>query len=244
MPLNTRKDYKDSKIGQGSKDFSLDKASKFVAFIHSQISPLLSECIYYDSDKKLGNAPCVELPNGKLAIAPDLRCVTKNGNVFWIEVKDKSQRFYHPDTGADIFQVYGWYNIFKYFNEPVFVLFKDPAFESCLPPNPPESRMSEFKSRWELFSGETYGAWLSELLKLDGRYPRVFKEHSREMIMYILYFRVALMSTVSDFNILIDAVDNKTIINVEDEIKAYYHPENSLLTEQNIRNLIASLFSK
>jgi hypothetical protein len=242
MALNTRKDYDDSTDGQGSKNHSLEKASQFVKFIHSLISPLLSECIYYESEKKLGNAPSVELPNGKLAIAPDLRCVTNNGNVFWIEVKDKSQRFYHPDTGADIFQVYGWYNIFKYFSEPVFVLFKDPAFESCLPKSPSKDRLTEFKARWDLFNGETYGGWLSDLLVSDGKYPRVFQEHSRELIMYILYFRVALMTKVSDFNTLISAVDNKSITNVEDEIKAYYHADNSLLTEENIRKLIASLF--
>lgn len=93
-----------------------------------------------------------------------------------------------------------------------------------------------------MFNGETYGGWLSDLLVLDGRYPRVFKEHSRELIMYILYFRVALMSKVSDFNTLINSVDNKKIPNVENEINAYYHEDNSSLTEEKIRNLIVSLF--
>ncbi|CAM1341004.1 hypothetical protein [Tenacibaculum aestuarii] len=242
MPLNSRKDYIDSQEGQGSKNYSLQKASQFVLDIKEEISPLLAECIVYDSEKKLGNAPCVELPNGKLAIAPDLRCVTKKGNVFWFEIKDKSQRFFYPDTGADIFQVYGWYNTFKFYEEPVFILFKDPDFESCLPNRPNEKKKKEFKTRWDSFSGKPYGAWLGDLLELQNGYPRVFEERSRDLKMYILYFLIAKMNPVDDWLKLINEVDNKAIKPVPEEIKAYLHSNNTLLSEKNIRGIIASLF--
>lgn len=244
MPLNSRKDYNDSSIGQGSKDYSLKLASKFVVNVQEQISPLLKECIVYDSEKTLGNAPCVELPNGKLAIAPDLRCVTKNGNVFWFEIKDKSQRFYYPDTGADVFQVYGWYNTFKYFEEPVFILFKDPDFESCLPRKTSESKIKTFNERWSRFNGEPYGGWLSDLLELNNNYPRIFEERSRDLRMYILYFMVSEMHPVKDWNTLINQVDNGTVKKVKSVFEAYSHPDNTLLDEKNIRAKIASLFRK
>ena len=242
MPLNSRKDYNDSSQGQGSKEFSLKKANQFVLDIKEDISPLLSECIVYDSVKKLGNAPCVELPNGKLAIAPDLRCVTKQGNVFWFEIKDKSQRFYYPDTGADIFQVYGWYNTFKYYEEPVFVLFKDPSFSSCLPRNPNKNKEREFKNRWDRFLGKPYGAWLGDLLQLKSNYPRVFEERSRDLRMLIMYFLVSEMNPILDWSSLIDAVDSKSIKPVPDTISAYSHPDGNILSEKDIRGKIASLF--
>lgn len=242
MTLNTRKDYDDATDGQGSKKYSLRKASEFVKSIHERISPHLHECIYYESQKTSGNAPCVELPDGTLAIAPDLRCTTKEGNVFWIEVKDKSQRFYHPDTGADVFQVSGWYNIFKYFGEPVFVLFKDPDFNSCLPRNPDTQRKEQFKVRWDKFSGNPYGGWLSDLLILDGKYPRVFEERSRTSKMYILYFSILKMNRIDDPSSLIQRVDNKDVPAIANELKAYFHGDNSLLSENQINELIKELF--
>ncbi|MBI9055454.1 MAG: hypothetical protein JEY96_16650 [Bacteroidales bacterium] len=243
MTLNSRKDYIDSNASQGSKDHSLKLAGQFVIEIQKQISPLLQECIIYDSEKKLGNAPCVELPNGKLSIAPDLRCITNAGNVFWFEIKDKSQRFYYPDTGADIFQVYGWYNIFKYYKEPVFVLFKDPAFESCLPRNTNQGKLNEFKVRYDLFNGGPYGNWLGKLLQLENNYPRVFEERSRSLKMYILYFLVNKMYKVENWQSLIDDVDKMKIPNVAEEIEAYLHPSNKKLSENEIRALISSLFN-
>ncbi|MDT0676460.1 hypothetical protein [Autumnicola musiva] len=244
MTLNSRKHYIDSDEPQGTKGHSLKKANDFVLSIRDEIAPLLEECIIYESKKRLGKAPSVELPNGKLAIAPDIRCVTKAGNVFWFEIKDKAQRFYYPDTGADIFQVYGWYKINKEFQEPVFVLFQDPDFESCLPKNPPYAKLESFKARWERSEGKPYGNWLSNLLVLKKKYPRVFSERSRNLEMYIMYFLVEKMEKVTSYQDLIYEVDNKKISNVHDELEAYLHPGNTLLKESDIRFLIKRLFNR
>ncbi|PKD45289.1 hypothetical protein [Rhodohalobacter barkolensis] len=244
MTLNSRKDYIDSEASQGSKSNSLELAHQFVKEIHSDIAPLLQECIIFDSEKTLGNAPAVEIPNDKLAIAPDIRCTTHEGNVFWFEVKDKSQRFYYPDTGADLFQVYGWYNINKHYSEPVFVLFKDPPFDSCIPKTPSEKNLEKFKPRWSKFNGKPYGAWLSQLLELNNNYPRIFNERSRNQQMPILYFLISQMQPVTSWQALIDEVDGKNIPDVKETFEAYHNRTNKLLDEDKVRGIIAALFSK
>src|SRR5436189_1938943 len=109
MPLNERKDYDAQAESQASKENSLTQAKGLAESIRQAVLPFVKECICFEGEVKLGSAPAVKLPNGKLSIAPDLKCTTHNDNVFWIEVKDKCQRFYFDDTGADLFQVKGWY---------------------------------------------------------------------------------------------------------------------------------------
>ena len=239
MTLNSRKDYIDGDDAQGSKSHSLILANQFAKEIQATVAPLLTECVIYNSEKTLGKAPAVELPNGKLAIAPDIRCVTHSGKVFWFEIKDKAQRFYYPDTGADLFQVYGWYNINKFYDEPVFVLFKDPSLKSCLPRNPSELRLKEFKARWLKFNGNPYGGWLGNLLILNDNYPRIFDERSRELRMHILYFLVNSMKPIEDWKVLIDEVENGIASRVGVSFEAYSHPSNRLLNEIEIRQMIA-----
>lgn len=244
MTLNQRKEYDDNTEGQGSKKNALVKANDFVDTVMSGIGPLLAACTKYESELKLSNAPAVQLPGGKLAIAPDVKCVTKKGKVFWIEVKDKSQRFFYPDTGADLFQVYGWYNIAKFYGEPVYVLFKDPAFESCLPEKTDPVKKEQFRKRWDLFGGAPYGGWLSDLLVPDERYPRIFPERSRELFMYILYFRVARMKKTTGWEQVIAMVDNNAVRPVPQELKAFSNGTGQLAGEAHIRALITEIFTK
>ncbi len=243
MALNKRTDYGADDEQQGSKSNSLTLASKFVKEIIEEITPLVDSCIYYNSEIKLGNAPAVELPNGKKAIAPDILCLTKNGKRFWIEVKDKSQRFFHPDTGADLFQVYGWYNINKFLGEPVFVLFKDPPFDDCLPRTKvSDDRISSFKSRWINFGGSPYGSWLSNCMALTENYPRIFKERTRNEMMYIIYFSVFSLAKVTSWEAIIKQVDEGVIQNVQDSFNAFFAETNQQIDEVEVRKLLASVF--
>jgi hypothetical protein len=239
MTLNKRVDYGDFEIGQANKDESLRKATGFVKEIMDEISPLLDSCEYYDSEIKLGGAPAVKLPSEEVVIAPDIRCRTKEGKVFWLEAKDKSQRFFYPDTGADIFQVYGWYKIWQELEQPVFVVFKDPDYDSCLPRGYVDPDFIEsFKKRWDTFEGKPYGAWLSELLVVENNYPRILFEKSREKSMYIFYFRIELMKANLNWNNIIDEVNNNKVPNIQ-PLQAYYK---TLLTEKEIKAKIDSLF--
>jgi hypothetical protein len=83
---------------------------------------------------------------------------------------------------------------------------------------------------------------LSDLLVLKNNYPRVFEERSRDLRMYIMYFLISEMHPLNDWSKIIEEVDNKTVNSVSDSFEAYSHPENTLLTEKDIRNRIASLF--
>jgi hypothetical protein len=136
-----------------------------------------------------------------LAIAPDLRCTTHSGKVFWIEIKDKSQRFYYPDTGGDLHQALGWYNINKHLNEPVFMLFKDPELEKCFAKRATEKDKEIFTERWEKFAGESFGNWLSNCLvySKENRYPIVSYDSSRNKEMFIMYFHTDTMRRISSF---------------------------------------------
>jgi hypothetical protein len=243
MTLNKRVDYGDYEDGQANKSESLNKATVFVKEIIENISPLLDSCDYYDSEKKLGGAPTVELPSKEIVIAPDIICKTHKGKIFWIEAKDKSQRFYKPDTGADIFQVYGWYKIWSELHQPVYVVFKDPKFNSCLPRKKVEQKwIDEFKNRWDLFQGNPYGGWLSELLVLKNGYPQIFDERSRDKPMSILYFHILLMKNSIKWEDIIKSVDNDKILKIQQGIKAYYNGD--LLDQQRMKEKIDSLLGK
>lgn len=202
MVLNKNDRYKHSGKFQASKKYSLGKSKELVKEIQSMFKPYLKECEEYEPNEKLRihGAPAVMLPSQNLAIAPDLKCLTHDNRTFWIEVKDKAQRFFFPDTGADLHQVLGWYDINRFLNEPVLVIFKDPDYESCLPKGEvKDSYIKNFKNRWNKFEGSYYGNWLNELMKLDYKlkYPCIFTdERSREMEMNILYFHVNKMKKI------------------------------------------------
>ncbi|MDO8591016.1 MAG: hypothetical protein Q7R65_03510 [bacterium] len=242
MTLNRRREYKDSAVGQAAKSLSLDKASIFVEEIMKVLSPKLKECVYFESEKMLGKAPAVELSSGKLVIAPDIRCTTFSDRVFWVEAKDKSQRFFKPDTGADLFQVYGWYQVWKDFNEPVFVVFKDPEYEQCLPRKEVSAELKhEFRIRWEMFKGLPYGGWLSQILDEDKGYPQIFVERTREMPMYIFYFLVHNMANKVDWDEVINEVESGRVPPLQKELRAFF--EGKLIDQKHIEGMIDDIFS-
>ncbi|MBI2100122.1 MAG: hypothetical protein HYT48_02160 [Candidatus Vogelbacteria bacterium] len=242
MTLNRRSEYEDNAVGQAAKSLSLDKASIFVKEIIKVISPKLKECVYFESEKTIGKAPAMKLPSGKLVVAPDIRCATFSDKVFWIEAKDKSQRFFKPDTGADLFQVYGWYQIWKFLNEPVFVVFKDPEYEQCLPRMEVSAELEhKFRTRWEMFKGLPYGGWLSQILNEDRGYPQIFVERTREMPMYIFYFLIHNMVNKVNWDEVINDVENNRIPPLQKELRAFF--EGRLVGQEQIESMIDDIFS-
>lgn len=201
MILNNNKRYTLTRDTQAEKDFSISKSKELVKVIIELMSPHLKVCKEYEPDSndlRINKAPAVRLPDGELAIAPDIYCKTKNDEIFWIEVKDKAQRFYFSDTGADLHQVLGWYEINKQLNQPVLIIFKDPDFEDCLPSAPSKETKDRFKIRWELFNGKFYGNWLNNLITLDSatKYPCIFKERTRAQSINIMYFNIFSMNEI------------------------------------------------
>lgn len=239
MVINQRREY-GGEDWQAGKQFSVKKSKALVSEVQALVSPFLKECLPYTPPKEdcIGEAPAVRLPDGRLAIAPDLRCVSLAGKTFWIEVKDKAQRFYFPDTGADLHQVLGWYDIEKDCSEPVLVAFRDPALESCLPRGyVTADRLASFKSRWSRFSGKFYGDWLSSCLQSIPGYPRIMHEKSREMEMNILYFPVNSMRLLDgNWKEIFAELDTNSRKTLPLEMKGYYGGAD-LIADAGIRKL-------
>ncbi len=238
--LNRRKHYTDSSITQGDKINSINKSKEFVEEVIKTFSPFLKVCIEYDGETKINGAPAVDLGDNKKAIAPDVYCELNDNRKFWIEVKDKPQRFFHPDTGADIFQVLGWYYISKIRKEPILVIFKDPDLNSCLPNFKVDKNLIEkFTLRWENFGGHMYGNYLSELLQISDGYPKISEERSRDLSISIFYFSIKKMI---DLSINVEGLIEDLKINydkyiVVDEIVAFSIKDNDNVNEQRIREI-------
>lgn len=194
-------DYGHTDGKQASKKSSIEKAEKFVEKIKNLISPHLKVCETYKPGKELriNGAPAVRLPDGKLVIAPDLRCTTHSGKVFWVEAKDKCQRGAFPDTGGDLHQVLGWYQISSKLREPVLLVFQDPPLEQGILRITSSEDLVDYKERWARFKGEPYGNWLSICLEPKDCYPQIFWNSSREVPLFILYFHVNTMKTLGSF---------------------------------------------
>jgi hypothetical protein len=111
--LNNRNNTYRHTNQQEEKGKSIISSKTLVSIIKEKILQIqnVASCEQYEPDESLrvNGAPAVRLPSGKLAIAPDLKCTLQNGKIFWVEVKDKCQRFYKPDTGADLHQILGFY---------------------------------------------------------------------------------------------------------------------------------------
>ena len=216
--LNQNKKYNNCDSVQASKEKSLLISKDLVKDVKELFSPYLSSCELYEPNENLRikNAPAVRV-NERLVIAPDIKCITNSGKVFWIEVKDKAQRFYYSDTGADLHQVLGQYDINKYLNEPVLVVFKDPDLNSCIPKKASKPSIDKFRKRWELFGGNLYGGWLCDLLFCNNKlkYPCVFEEKSRELKMNILYFDINKMSKIDEPHKFIKNINNNIIQELE-----------------------------
>jgi len=134
------------------------------------------------------------------AIAPDIRGELKSGKTIWVEVKDKSQRAFYPDTGCDIHQFIGFWSINKFLMEPVLMMFIDPSSEDIsFPPKLKGSKKTDYIQRLEKFrignEPVFYGNWLSFLSKyeVDTHYPLCSHERSRTIPMQIVYFKISKM---------------------------------------------------
>lgn len=228
--LNDRETYTDDNKTQLNKEESVSKSKTLVMNIIEKLKGHLKTCVAYEpSDKSLRihNAPAVEIAPNQLVIAPDIFCETKDGKRFWIEAKDKCQRFYPPDTGADLHQVLGWYKINKYLNEPVLVIFKDEPLEKCSKKNASDKAKKDFENRWNLFNGKMYGAWLDEIIQptTQPMYPKIFFERSRNIPIYILYFYIQRMKQINNWESILAEIPNSI-----DELLVYRkcNPNDSL----------------
>jgi hypothetical protein len=204
---------------QENKNDSISTSKKLVKDIQKiflENQEILS-CEEYEPDDSLriNGAPAIKLPNGKLVIAPDLKCKMIDGTIFWIEVKDKCQRFFKPDTGADLHQVLGFYQINKLLKEPVLMVFKDASFNECSVSgeNISDELKLKYKNRWNLFKGLPYANWLNNCLSIDNlnKYPMINEEKSRNISMYIFYFHI------NSFKLLdVKEVLEEKIIDIQD----------------------------
>lgn len=228
---NRTDDYGHQDGVQANKEDSIKISKKLVSEIKKLIEPYVQSCEEYEPDKdlRINGAPAVKVQNGKLVIAPDIKCISKKGEVFWIEVKDKCQRFYQPDTGADLHQVLGWYEINKELQEPVLLVFKDASESECTAKKLEnmqqamyDNKLEIFKQRWNRFSGALYGNWLSKCITFSNepKYPFVTLERTRNMPINIFYFHVDNMLKIED-NIK-SIFDSLTTAKNISEIKAYY----------------------
>lgn len=207
MTYTRRRKYSTSQR-QKDKPETIEAASQKVIeakeFIQeTKMFPTVSVYKPKKADSYIRDAPAVKIstPKGeKLVIAPDILCKLSNGDTIWVEVKDKPQRFYYPDTGCDEHQFMGYWAINRYRKEPVLFLFIDPPLSemdlSGLNPRVKEN----FIRRCKRFVGKNgepvfYGHWVSYLTKFDKQtgYPKCFPERSRDIPMNIIYFEVRKM---------------------------------------------------
>lgn len=239
MTVTGRKTYTKSGGVQTGKDDSIHEAKGLVSEVHALLAPLLKSCEIYEPDEKsrIKGAPAVALPNLKLAIAPDLKCETRGGNTFWVEVKDKPQRVYFPDTGADVHQVLGWYDIQRATAHPTLLVFRDPPIETMRQGTAPADVWSRFQERIKRYSGKLYGGWLSEALVYRSNHPMICAERSRDMPMHIFYFHVDNLRPIGDLARYPADVDENKVPHLPSELKAFYRDEKKIISEREIRRL-------
>lgn len=223
MALNQRQTYAAEHDTQATKSRSLSQAKALVLSVQAQLAPHLKSCEIYEPDQahRIAGAPAVNI-GGQLMIAPDLRCVTHDGQVFWVEVKDKSQRMAHPDTGADLHQCLGWYMLNRVLGQPVFLLFQDPADpREGLSANASAAQRADYTERWGRFGGKPYGAWIGDAIKPKSGYPFVSQDRSRNKPMSILYFAIDRMRPV-EFEAMVAGAAGHTEVG---ELQAYHRIE-------------------
>lgn len=239
MTLSKRQDYGHNRGMQAPKGTSIERSKRLVKEIQKALKPFVDSCEMYQSDETISGAPAVRIDKNRLAIAPDLKCISKGGRGFWVEIKDKSQRFYYPDTGADLHQVLGWYDIWGTLNEPVLLVFQDPELESCMPKGTaPNTKRTQFGKRWHQFEGAPYGNWLSDCLSIKENYPRVFAERSRDLEMCILYFHISSMIPLNNrWKQITSDFDHGVVTALPNSIRAYSGSPPRLLGEREIRKL-------
>jgi len=224
MTLSKRADYSTA-ITQKNKITTIEKAKQKVNIACDllQKTGMFRDVSFYRPDSKklyIGNAPAiyVDTPKGrKLVIAPDLRCSLLDETYMWVEVKDKPQRFFYPDTGCDAHQYVGFWSVNKYKREPVLMLFTDPPLEEMIGLKGLSQDVREsFIRRWKRFAPDDmpvfYGNWIKILAEFDGKskYPKCFHERSRDKPMKIIYMDIEKMMPFSKIESLRAFIENRT----------------------------------
>lgn len=245
--LNNRNGAYQHADQQENKSDSIKASKKLVKAIQNKVKSIdgIQTCEQYEpsQDLRIHNAPAVRLPNEKLVIAPDLKCTTNDGKIFWIEVKDKCQRFFRPDTGADLHQILGFYQINNILNEPVLMIFRDDTLQQCYGKNADDSSKTQFKKRWDLFQGEPYGNWIDQCILPSNppRYPLLSFEKSRGMHMYIFYFHVNNLKTIDfesiPYNIPSKSANSSIMAyrkNVDDQMELHAEEDLKMLSIENL----------
>jgi len=165
---------------------------------------------YVPTDRSLyrRGSPIVPLPDRapeEGALAPDLMGSASDGTRIWVEVKEKTQRAFYPDTGCDMHQFIGFWTINHVMAEPVLMMFIDPPIKEIqLPKTLKGSKRTDYLDRLRRFSvdGEPafYGGWLSDLASYDPstKYPRCYLQWSRKIPMRIVYFEIRKMRSFKD----------------------------------------------
>lgn len=76
---NRTDDYGHQDGVQANKEDSIKISKKLVSEIKKLIEPYVQSCEEYEPDKdlRINGAPAVKVQNGKLVIAPDIKCISK-----------------------------------------------------------------------------------------------------------------------------------------------------------------------
>jgi hypothetical protein len=196
MPVNRRAKYVDH-MGRQPKQDSVRQSNELVYAIKKILEEAGLKCQLAEEvkDGNISGAPAIQLPDGRLVLAPDLYCEYK-GRRFWVEVKDKCQRFFYEDTGINLQELVSFYDVQQQREEPILLIFQDDSLEECLAKNAENEKKERYRIRWQKFGGKPYGNWLENLLQAPFPYPLMSKDHSRRVAMYIVYFPVNLMHSL------------------------------------------------
>ncbi|TFU26257.1 hypothetical protein [Thermus tengchongensis] len=211
MPVNNRTTYVRS--GRQPKKDSVTRSRDLVLALKELLDRAGVSCDFAENvtDESINGAPAVRLSEDRLALAPDLYCEYA-GKRFWVEVKDKCQRFYWEDTGINLQELVSFYDIHRLKGEPILLVFKDASLDECMVNSAKKEQKEAYQKRWQRFQGKPYGEWLDNLLRRSScPYPLGSLDHSRGVPMYIVYFQVDLMRSLeTNLEALLQHLDNAT----------------------------------
>jgi len=210
--LSGREGYSKLNGTQENKDKTLELSMNAQSDVLGILSDtnLFSKVEIFEAEEKLsGNTPAVRVniaEKEELVCAPDIKCYVNDDEFFWVDVKDKPQRYFYPDTGCDIHQYMSYYKINRFRNEPVLLFFRDGSWKSLESgwKKLPSYKQEDFKMRWNMFAPNEksfwYGHWFDVLCNYDEglKYPICRSEHTRDMPMDICYMHVGEMVAYAD----------------------------------------------
>jgi hypothetical protein len=201
-----------------------------------------------NQDLYIGDSPgvYVDIPEkgSQLVVAPDIKCKLKVGDIIWVEVKDKPQRVYHPDTGCDIHEWLSFWYINKYRKEPVLFMFIDPPLDEINLGGIRANVRENFIKRYARFAPEGkpafYGNWLSHLACYDERikYPKCSFERSRHIPMKIVYFHVDKMISFASTNALKEVILGYQAAREIPEFRVYYQQLRKVISDPEELKLV------